>query len=129
MISPGETCMSASDYVIIPRYRDEAGIGLKKRPQAMLIFWSIWRKTMITIWNQMEVYTGPPTQEMISVKNILDQSGIKYKCRLFSQDSAHFLNAKLLSLDFFGLDDHTKIHVVYVHKRDFEAARALLANQ
>ena len=83
---------------------------------------------MITIWHQMEVYIGLPTQEMDTVKSILDSNGIKYKCRRFGQDSAHFVNSKILSLDFFGLNNHEKIHIIYVHKNDYDKAREVLTN-
>lgn len=85
---------------------------------------------MITIWNQREVFIGNPSQELKSIMNTLTENKIKYKCRVFSNSSAHFLNSKVLSIDVFGLNkDPSKIYYVYVHSRDYDNAVALLKNQ
>ena len=85
---------------------------------------------MITIWNQREVFIGSPSQELKSSINTLKENKIQYKCRVFSNSSAHFLNSKILSIDVFGLNnDPSKIYYVYVHSRDYYNAVALLKNQ
>ena len=85
---------------------------------------------MITIWNQREVFIGSPSQELKSVIDTLSENKIQYKCRVFSDSSAHLLNSKLLSIDIFDLNhDSSKIYYVYVHRRDFDNALALLKNE
>ena len=85
---------------------------------------------MITIWNQREVFIGYPSQELKSIIATLSENKIQYKCRVFSDSSAHFLNSKILSIDVFGLNnDPSKIYYVYVHSRDYDKAIALLKNE
>lgn len=85
---------------------------------------------MITIWNQREVFIGNPSQELKSAINILSENKIKYKCRVFSDSSAHFFNSKVLSMDVFNLNnDSSKIYYIYVHSRDYDTASALLKNE
>ncbi len=85
---------------------------------------------MITIWNQREVFIGYASQELKSIMNMLTENKIKYKCRVFSNSSAHFFNSKVLSMDVFGLNnDPSKIYYVYVHSRDYDNAAALVKNK
>jgi len=82
---------------------------------------------MITIWNQREVFIGNPSKELKSTTDTLSKNKIKYKCRIFSADSVHFLNSKILSLDFFNVkNDTSRIYYVYVHKKDFDNAVSIL---
>jgi len=85
---------------------------------------------MITIWNQREVFIGYPSQELKSAIDILSENKIKYKCRVFSDSSAHFFNSKVLSMDVFNLNnDSSKIYYIYVHSRVYDNAIALLKNE
>jgi len=78
---------------------------------------------MITIWNQREVFIGNPSKELKFITDTLSKNRIKYKCRIFSNDSVHFLNSKILSLDFLNIkNDTSRIYYVYVHKKDLDKA-------
>ncbi len=78
---------------------------------------------MITIWNQREVYIGYPSERLIKIIGILKENNIKFKKRVFNDDSMHFFNSKVFSLDFFGIgDDRSKIYYIYVHKDDYDKA-------
>jgi len=85
---------------------------------------------MITIWNQREVFIGNPSIELKSTVNVLSEKKIKYKCRIFSDNSVHFLNSTIASLGIFSSkDDSAKIYYVYVHKKDYENALAALEDK
>ena len=85
---------------------------------------------MITIWNQMEIYIGNPSPELKSILEILSAKKIKVKSRVFSDNSVHFLNSKILSIDLFNLkSDVSRIYYVYVHKKDYADAIAALQKQ
>jgi len=86
-------------------------------------------KSMIMIWNQREVFIGYPSEELKSIIDTLKANKIKYKCRAFSNNSAHLFNMKITSLDLFGLkSDPSRIYHVYVHIRDYDNAIAVLQN-
>ncbi|MBK5263045.1 MAG: hypothetical protein JJE17_10850 [Peptostreptococcaceae bacterium] len=84
---------------------------------------------MITIWNQREVYIGNPSEELKSTMDTLTEHKIKYKYRVFSGSSVHFLNSTIASLGIFNQkNDCSKIYYVYVHKKDYADALAVLEN-
>jgi hypothetical protein len=82
---------------------------------------------MIMIWNLREVYVGPPTERLKSVFDALIAHKIKFKYKVFNDKSAHFLNSRFLTADFFGLNkDQSRIYYVYVHKKDHNRACEVL---
>ena len=82
---------------------------------------------MITIWNQREVFIGNPSEELKSTMNTLSENKIKYKYRVFSDSSVHFLNSTIASLGIFiSKNDCSKIYYVYLHKKDYADALAVL---
>ncbi|MBK5246601.1 MAG: hypothetical protein JJE49_04935 [Peptostreptococcaceae bacterium] len=82
---------------------------------------------MITIWNQREVFIGNPSEELKSTMDTLTEHKIKYKYKVFSDSSVHFLNTTIASLGIFlSKDDSSKIYYLYVHKKDYANALAVL---
>ncbi len=82
---------------------------------------------MITIWNQREVFIGNPSEELKSAMITLSSNKIKYKSRVFKENSVHFLNTTIASLGIFlSKDDSSKIYYLYVHKKDYANALAVL---
>jgi len=82
---------------------------------------------MITIWNQREVFIGNPSKELKSTMDTLSKNKIKYKYRVFSDSSVHFLNSTIASLGIFNQkNDCSKIYYVYVHKKDYVNAVLVL---
>lgn len=84
---------------------------------------------MITFWNQREIYIGNPSLELKSILDTLSARKIKFKCRVFSESSVHFLNSKIDLFDMFNSkNDSSKIYYVYVHKKDHLNALTVLEN-
>jgi len=82
---------------------------------------------MITIWNQREVFIGNPSEELKSKMKTLTENKIKYKCKVFSDSSVHFLNSTIASLGVFILKNNcSNIYYLYVHKKDYADALAVL---
>lgn len=84
---------------------------------------------MITIWNQKEVFIGNPSQELLTITDLLSKNKIRYKCRVFSDKSVHFLNTKGPLFDISSQNNNnSKIYYVYVHSKDYDHALSVLRN-
>ena len=84
---------------------------------------------MITIWNQKEVFIGHPSLELRRITDLLSKNKIKYKCRVFSDKSVHFVNTKVPLFDISSQNNSkSKFYYVYVHSKDYNNALSVLQN-
>ncbi len=78
----------------------------------------------------MEIYIGNPSIELKSILDALSAKKIKVKCRVFSDSSVHFLNSKIDSFNIFNpKNDLSKIYYVYVHRKDYLKALAVMERE
>jgi hypothetical protein len=82
---------------------------------------------MITIWNQKEVYVGHSQEEFNVVREKLASNNIRFKYRMFQKNSAHMFDSRSAASDLFGRrKNQADGFFIYVHKRDYDKAKAVL---
>ncbi len=81
--------------------------------------------TMIVFWNQKEVYNGYSLEKLNDVRSTLAANNIKYKYRTVIRNNF----ARRGRTGSLGLNlNYSNLYYVYVHKRDYNKACAVLRN-
>ncbi|MDV3425764.1 MAG: hypothetical protein LIR50_00570 [Bacillota bacterium] len=84
---------------------------------------------MITIWNQKEVFTGYSLQKFNEVCQILAANKIEYKYRLVNNNNTYLFSSSRARTGTFGENmEYSITYYVYVHKKDYDNACAVLRN-
>ena len=82
---------------------------------------------MIMLWNRREVFVGSSMQRFNEIRNMLALDGIKYTYRVVDSTSPYFGSSNRARTDSFGVNmNYSKTYYIYVHKRDYENACAIL---
>ena len=83
---------------------------------------------MIMIWNRKEVFVGQSLETFNEVRYSLSSNGIKYKYKIVDSTSpSYFGSSNRATTGTHGINmDYTKTYYIYVHKRDYYNAQALL---
>ncbi len=80
-------------------------------------------QSMIIIWNQREVFMGNSMQRFSEVRTILDTNKIKYKYKVVSLNQGVTRGRT----GTFGENiDYLNTYYIYVHKKDYDNACAIL---
>ncbi|MFL0268072.1 hypothetical protein [Candidatus Clostridium radicumherbarum] len=84
---------------------------------------------MIMLWNQKEVFVGYSLQKFNEIRQILSANKIKYKYRLVNNSNDYLFSSRGARTGTFGENMNYSItYYVYVHKKDYENACAILKN-
>lgn len=82
---------------------------------------------MIMIWNQKEVFVGYSLQKFNEVRQMLSANKIDYKHRLVNNNKTNLFSSRRARTGTFGENmDYSITYYVYVHKKDYEKACAVL---
>ncbi|MGB4589160.1 MAG: hypothetical protein WBI17_08020 [Clostridiaceae bacterium] len=83
---------------------------------------------MIMIWNRKEVFVGNSLQRFNEARNKLSSNGIKYVYKVVDSTSpSYFGSSNRARTGTFGINmDLAKTYYLYVHKKDYSHAQALL---
>jgi putative aminopeptidase FrvX len=86
---------------------------------------------MIMLWNRKEVSVGQSLQTFNEVRNTLSSNGIRYIYKIVDSTSpSYFGSSNRARTGTYGINtDYTKTYYIYVHKRDYYNAQALLRHQ
>jgi len=84
---------------------------------------------MIMIWNQKEVFTGYSLQKFNEVRHILAANKIEYKHRLVNNNNTYLFSSRRARTGTFGENmEYSTTYYIYVHKKDYDNACAVLRN-
>ena len=82
---------------------------------------------MIMFWNQKEVFVGNGMKGFCETREALAVNKIKYKYRVINSSGGSFFASRRATLGDFGVDmADSNMYYVYVHKQDYDNARAVL---
>lgn len=82
---------------------------------------------MITIFNRMEVLNTYDISRQADARSVLAQNKIDYTVNVRTPHSAYFGRTSRGYVGTLGMDmSHYYEYKIYVHKRDYEKARALI---
>lgn len=83
---------------------------------------------MIMIWNRKEVFVGQSSKACNEVRYLFFSNGIKYKYKIVDSTSpSYFGSSNRASTGTYGVNmDYAKTYYIYVNKRDYYNAQALL---
>lgn len=78
-------------------------------------------------WNQKEVFVGYSLQKFSEICKVLSVNKIKYKYKVVNRNSAGIFDSRRAKVGSFGENmDYSNTYYVYVHKKDYENACAVL---
>lgn len=84
---------------------------------------------MIMIWSQREVFVGYSLEKFNEVRQILSANKIEYNHRLVNNHKTYAFSSRRARTGTFGENMNYSItYYVYVHKKDYENACAILKN-
>ncbi|NLJ78662.1 MAG: hypothetical protein GX329_04805 [Tissierellia bacterium] len=80
---------------------------------------------MIMLWNRKEVFVGNSLQKFNETRNILVSNRIKYSYRVVDTTGSESRGRT----GHFGMNmDYLKTYYIYVHRKDYDKASALLGS-
>lgn len=84
---------------------------------------------MIAIWSRREVYVGNSLQRFDEIRYKLSANKIKYDYKIVDHTSPSFGSSNRARTGNFGINMAlAKTYYIYVHKKDYDKAQALLRN-
>ena len=82
---------------------------------------------MITVFNRKELIITMETNRQAKVRDILSQNGIDYTVKTTNPETAPILGYRRARTGSFGINpDYSYEYKIYVHKKDYEKAAALI---
>lgn len=83
---------------------------------------------MIMFWNRKEVFVGNSAQKFDEIRFRLSANNIKYDYKIVDSTSPGYFGASTRArMGSYGIDlNLTKTYYIYVHKKDYAKAQALL---
>ena len=82
---------------------------------------------MLTIFNRKEVYTTFSMSDQAKARDALHGAGIGYYVKVVNRNSPGAINSNRARIGTFGQNmDVVNQYIIYVHKKDYAAARGLL---
>lgn len=78
-------------------------------------------------WNQKEVFVGNSMQKFSEIRYALSSNKIDYKYNIVNHESSMITGSIRSKAGSFGENiDYSNLYYVYVHKKDYEKACAIL---
>lgn len=85
---------------------------------------------MITVFNRREAAITHSMEEQARVREVLSGNGIDYTFRVINRTSPSAFMNRRAKTGTFGVNmDYAYEYTIYVHKKDFEAAKALIESR
>lgn len=82
---------------------------------------------MITVFNRREVAITHSMNEQARIRELLSANGIDYKYRVIDITDHDITMSKRAKTGSLGYNlNYTKEYAIYVHKKDYQAAKALI---
>ena len=82
---------------------------------------------MITVFNRKELIITLEMNRQAQVRDILSQNGIDYTVKTTNPETAPILGDRRGYTGSFGINpDYSYEYKIYVHKKDYEKAAALI---
>ena len=82
---------------------------------------------MITIFNRREVAITYSMDGQARIRELLSANGIDYRYKVMDRTSPSVLTSNRARTGTFGYNmNYTNEYIFYVHKKDYQAAKALI---